>query len=80
MRHRSAALTLAERAGDVDILVNNAGIFRFARTADTDQPAFDTHININLRAPYLLVQALAPAMVQRGHGMIISISSGAAVG
>lgn len=69
---------LAERAGAVDILVNNAGIFHFARTADTTPDSFDTHIAINLRAPYLLVQALAPAMTQRGHGAIINVSSGAA--
>jgi NAD(P)-dependent dehydrogenase (short-subunit alcohol dehydrogenase family) len=69
---------LAERAGDVDILINNAGIFHFARTADTAPATFDAHIAINLRAPYLLVQALAPGMSARGHGAIINISSGAA--
>jgi NAD(P)-dependent dehydrogenase (short-subunit alcohol dehydrogenase family) len=69
---------LAERAGDVDILVNNAGIFHFALTADTDPAIFDAHVAINLRAPYLLVQALAPGMVERGHGVMINISSGAA--
>lgn len=74
----SEVTRLAERAGDVDILVNNAGIFRFARTADTDRVTFDAHIDVNLRAPYLLVQALAPGMVQRGRGAIVSISSGAA--
>jgi NAD(P)-dependent dehydrogenase (short-subunit alcohol dehydrogenase family) len=74
----SEVTRLAERAGDVDILVNNAGIFQFARTADTDQATFDAHIDINLRAPYLLVQALAPAMVLRGRGAIVNISSGAA--
>jgi NAD(P)-dependent dehydrogenase (short-subunit alcohol dehydrogenase family) len=74
----SEVTRLAERAGDVDILVNNAGIFRFARTADTDQATFDAHIDVNLRAPYLLVQSLAPGMAQRGRGAIVSISSGAA--
>ncbi|GAA4574040.1 SDR family NAD(P)-dependent oxidoreductase [Planotetraspora kaengkrachanensis] len=69
---------LAESAGTVDILVNNAGIFHFARTADTDPATFDAHIAVNLRAPYLLVQALAPGMAARGHGTVINISSGAA--
>jgi NAD(P)-dependent dehydrogenase (short-subunit alcohol dehydrogenase family) len=69
---------LAEAAGAVDILVNNAGIFRFTHTADTDPATFDAHIAVNLRAPYLLVQALAPGMAARGHGAIINISSGAA--
>lgn len=69
---------LAERAGDVDILINNAGIFRFASTAETTPASFDAHIAVNLRAPYLLVQALAPGMTTRGRGAIINISSGAA--
>ncbi|WP_369989413.1 SDR family NAD(P)-dependent oxidoreductase [Streptosporangium sp. 'caverna'] len=38
--------------------------------------ALSTHQHQPAR-PYLLVQALAPAMVQRGHGAIINISSGA---
>lgn len=69
---------LAERAGRVDILINNAGIFHFARTADTTPAAFDAHIAVNLRAPYLLVQALAPGMAARGHGAVVNVSSGAA--
>ncbi|MFJ9541357.1 SDR family NAD(P)-dependent oxidoreductase [Streptomyces sp. NPDC101225] len=69
---------LADRVGEVDILVNNAGIFHFARTVDTTPAIFDAHIDINLRAPYLLVQALAPGMTERGHGAIINVSSGAA--
>ncbi len=69
---------LADRAGAVDVLVNNAGIFHFARTVDTTPATFDAHIGINLRAPYLLVQALAPGMAERGRGAIINVSSGAA--
>ncbi|MDQ0779889.1 NAD(P)-dependent dehydrogenase (short-subunit alcohol dehydrogenase family) [Streptomyces aurantiacus] len=65
-------------AEQVDILVNNAGIFHFARTADTTPDTFDAHIAINLRAPYLLVQALAPGMTERGYGAIVNVSSGAA--
>ncbi len=69
---------LADRAGAVDILVNNAGVFYFALTADTTPAAFDAHVAVNLRAPYLLVQALAPGMTERGRGAIINVSSGAA--
>jgi NAD(P)-dependent dehydrogenase (short-subunit alcohol dehydrogenase family) len=78
LRDPADVTALAARAGEVDILVNNAGIFRFARTADTDPATFDAHVAVNLRAPYLLVQALAPGMVERGHGAVINISSGAA--
>jgi NAD(P)-dependent dehydrogenase (short-subunit alcohol dehydrogenase family) len=66
---------LAAAAGVVDILVNNAGVYRVAATADSDDDDFDAHINTNLRAPYILVQKLVPAMAERGHGAVVNISS-----
>jgi NAD(P)-dependent dehydrogenase (short-subunit alcohol dehydrogenase family) len=69
---------LADEAGDVDILVNNAGIYRFAPTFDTTDADFDDQINTNLRAPYLLVQALVPGMIERGHGSVINVTTVAA--
>ena len=69
---------LAEEAGDVDILINNAGIYEFASTFDTDDADFDDHFNINLRAPYVLVQKLVPGMIERGHGSVVNISTVAA--
>ncbi|MGV9340332.1 SDR family NAD(P)-dependent oxidoreductase [Streptomyces sp. NPDC003688] len=71
-------LRLAAEAGAVDILVNNAGVYDLAPTARTDAAAFDRHIAVNTRAPFLLVGALAPAMAQRGRGAIITIGSSAA--
>ena len=69
---------LAAEASRVDILVNNAGIYAFTSTPDTDAASFDLHFAINTRAPFLLVGALAPAMVERGHGSIINVTSTAA--
>ncbi len=69
---------LAAEAGDVDILINNAGIYEFASTFDTDDADFDNHFDINLRAPYVLVQKLVPGMVARGHGSVVNISTVAA--
>lgn len=66
---------LADEAGDVDILVNNAGIYRFGATADTDDAVFDEHVNINLRAPYILVQKLVPGMATRGRGAVVNVST-----
>lgn len=71
-------LRLASAAGEVDILVNNAGHYVFAPTGQTDATAFDRHIAVNTRAPFLLVGALAPAMARRGHGTVITIGSSAA--
>ena len=69
---------LAEEAGPVDILINNAGVYRFGATADTDDAFFDEHVNLNLRAPYILVQKLVPGMAERGHGAVVNISTLAA--
>ncbi|OBG99881.1 MULTISPECIES: SDR family NAD(P)-dependent oxidoreductase [unclassified Mycobacterium] len=69
---------LAAAVGPVDILVNNAGVYKFGTTADLDDGVFDEHMNINLRAPYLLVQQLVPGMAARGRGVVVNISTIAA--
>src|ERR1700736_1993064 len=66
---------LASDVGDVDILINNAGISLFAATAEVDVAEFDKMFASNVRAPFLLVAALAPGMAARGHGSIVSLSS-----
>jgi NAD(P)-dependent dehydrogenase (short-subunit alcohol dehydrogenase family) len=69
---------LAAEAGPVDILINNAGIYKFGGSADTDDATFDEHVNVNLRAPYILVQQLVPGMVRRGGGAVVNVSTVAA--
>ena len=69
---------LAAEAGPVDILINNAGVYKFGATVDTDDAFFDEHVNINLRAPYILVQQLVPGMAERGHGVVVNLSTVAA--
>ncbi|ORA14630.1 SDR family NAD(P)-dependent oxidoreductase [Mycobacterium arosiense] len=69
---------LATEAGPVDILINNAGIYQFGPTVDTVDVTFDEHVNVNLRAPYILVQQLVPAMAARGSGAVVNVSTLAA--
>ena len=66
---------LASEVGDVDILINNAGIALFAPTAEFEIAEFDKMFASNVRAPFFLVAAIAPAMAARGHGSIVSVSS-----
>jgi NAD(P)-dependent dehydrogenase (short-subunit alcohol dehydrogenase family) len=61
--------------GQIDVLVNNAGIFPGPSTADTDEATFDEVFAVNVKAPYFLTAAIAPAMVQRGDGAIINLGS-----
>ncbi|MBI0296890.1 SDR family oxidoreductase [Streptomyces sp. PRKS01-29] len=64
-------LALTER---VDTLVNNAGTAHFSPLAQTSADSFDTMLHLNVRVPFLLAQALLPALVE-GRGSIINISS-----
>lgn len=59
----------------VDILVNAAGINLRQPFEEVTADAFDLHMAIHLRAPFLLTQAFAPAMVERRWGRIINLAS-----
>ncbi len=69
---------LAAEAGPVDILINNAGVYKFGGTLDADDATFDEHVNVNLRAPYILTQRLVPHMIERGGGTVVNVSTLAA--
>ena len=59
-----------------DILVNCAGIGEIGKPLhQTDPATFDRVVGTNLRAPYLLIRAFAPLMIEHSHGHIINISS-----
>ena len=70
---------LASAAGEVDVLVNNAGIYPFASTADQTREGFEELLAVNVLAPFHLTAALAPAMVAKGAGAIVNVSTVAAV-
>jgi NAD(P)-dependent dehydrogenase (short-subunit alcohol dehydrogenase family) len=69
---------LAAAAGEVDVLVNNAGFSWFGPSAELRPDQFDALFASDVRAPYFLVAALAPAMADRGRGSVINVSSMAA--
>jgi NAD(P)-dependent dehydrogenase (short-subunit alcohol dehydrogenase family) len=66
---------LAGEAGDIDVLVNNAGHSRWGPTEKMTVDEFDALFASNVRAPFLLVGAFAPAMAAKGAGSIVNISS-----
>jgi NAD(P)-dependent dehydrogenase (short-subunit alcohol dehydrogenase family) len=59
--------------GHIDILVNNAGVFPFGPTADATDADIDLVYAVNVRAPFILVGELAPAMAARGKGAIVNV-------
>lgn len=58
----------------IDILVNNAGFGRFIPFADTNVADLDYHLNLNVRTPYLLTQALLDDLIE-SQGNVINVSS-----
>lgn len=80
LRDEAGARELADRAtelggGRVDVLVNSAGIFPFGPTAEMTEQAFDDVVGINVKAPYFLVAALAPAMAEQGEGAVVNVTT-----
>lgn len=76
----AASRALAEEAtrvlgGRIDVLVNNAGIYPADSTAGTDEKTFDEVYAVNVKAPFFLTGAVAPAMAAAGGGAIINLSS-----
>jgi len=72
---RDGVAAIAERSGPVDILVNNAGIQRRHALVDFPQRDWDDIIATNLTGPYIVSQAVLPAMIAQRHGKIIHIAS-----
>jgi gluconate 5-dehydrogenase len=59
----------------VDILVNAAGLNLRQPFMQVTTAGFDLHMAVHLRAPFLLTQAFAPGMAERGFGRILNIAS-----
>ena len=61
--------------GPIEILVNNAGVGTFAPVQDASESDWDTILDTNLKAVFLLTKAVASGMIQRKSGHIINIAS-----
>ncbi len=65
---------------EIDHLVNNAGKTTSSLLTQTSSKEFEEILQINMRAPMQCLQACLPAMVRKGRGRVVNISSRAALG
>ena len=72
---RAAARAALTHFGAIDILVNNAAFSQPESLLATQVEDWDRTMAVNLRAPFLLAQLLAPKMIEQKRGKIINISS-----
>lgn len=66
---------VTEAAGGLDILVNNAGLSWGAPSLEYPLDKWQMQIDVNLTGVWIMSQAAAPAMIERGGGRIINVSS-----
>jgi NAD(P)-dependent dehydrogenase (short-subunit alcohol dehydrogenase family) len=65
----------AEHFGRLDILVNNAAFARGTRFEQLTAEEWREALEINMTAPFLLMQAAVPIMRAQAYGRIVNISS-----
>jgi short-subunit dehydrogenase len=66
---------LLAEAGDVDVLVSNAALPASGELTSFSPAEIDRAIAVNLRAPVMLARLLAPALIARGSGHLVFVSS-----
>ena len=64
-----------EKYGRIDILVNNAGINRLQPVWEMSDETWDLVIGVNLTGTFYCTRAVLPAMMERGSGSIVNMSS-----
>jgi 3-oxoacyl-[acyl-carrier protein] reductase len=67
--------TVSDRYGAIDALVSNAAVGHFGAFALMRLSEIDESIAVNLRGNLVLARSCTPAMIARGAGSIVNISS-----
>ena len=59
----------------IDVLVNNAGTIRRSPAAEHADADWDTVLEVNLTAQFILTRAIGKQMLERGRGKIVFVAS-----
>ena len=65
--------------GGIHILVNNAGIANIGTATTTSESDFDRVMRVNVKGVYLCLQSVLPVMIAGGGGVVLNLSSIAAI-
>ena len=62
-----------EALGPVGVLINNASTFERDEVGDASRASWDAHMEPNLRAPFVLIQAFARALPEDANGVVVNL-------
>jgi NAD(P)-dependent dehydrogenase (short-subunit alcohol dehydrogenase family) len=74
---RKAVAVAVEAFGRLDALCNVAGVIYFANTAEMPAAQWEKTLAVNLSAPFLLIQAAIPHLLE-AEGAVVNVTSTAA--
>lgn len=75
----NAVKTAIDTFGRIDILVNSAGVVFLDDAENLAESDWDKTMAVNLKAPFMLSQAVGREMIKAGQGNIVNIASQAGI-
>ena len=77
VRDDAGVQAAAQEIGAVDVLFNCAGFVHHGTILDCSEADWDFTMDLNVKSMYRVCRAFLPAMIAKGGGSIINMSSGA---
>lgn len=71
----AADLRAAAQLGFVDILINNAGVAGYGNPLTMNYETAEREMEVNYFGALRMVRAVAPAMIERGEGVIVNVAT-----
>jgi NAD(P)-dependent dehydrogenase (short-subunit alcohol dehydrogenase family) len=72
---RKQAQDILNVHGTIDVLINNGAILKDGTAFSVEPDDFYQSMQVNLNAPFDLIQMLAPHMISQSYGRIVNVTS-----